>query len=77
MSLILSGELRDILLTNHRITPWLTNLGYQNCFISAAFIGMAASSVFFVMIKWGKTFRTKSAARYWSLVEAKKAAARK
>uniref|UniRef100_A0A093V2T8 Putative MFS-type transporter n=2 Tax=Talaromyces marneffei PM1 TaxID=1077442 RepID=A0A093V2T8_TALMA len=25
---------------SYGITPWLTNLGYQNCFISAAFIGM-------------------------------------
>ncbi|KAI1621677.1 major facilitator superfamily domain-containing protein [Exophiala viscosa] len=57
---------------SYGITPWLTNLGYQNCFISAAFIGMAASSAFFIMIKWGKGFRTKSAPRYWEIVEANK-----
>ncbi|KAK4937831.1 hypothetical protein LTR10_021634 [Elasticomyces elasticus] len=57
---------------SYGITPWLTNLGYQNCFISAAFVGMAASSVFFIMIKWGKGFRTKSARRYWEIVEANK-----
>jgi hypothetical protein len=47
----------------------LTNLGYQNCFISAAFVGMAASSVFLVMIKFGKGLREKSASKYWSIVK--------
>ncbi|KAI9044559.1 putative MFS transporter [Aspergillus affinis] len=51
------------------ITPWINNLGYQNCFISAAFIGMACSAVFLVMIRWGKTFRTRSREKYWKLVE--------
>ncbi|GFF38485.1 uncharacterized MFS-type transporter C1271.10c [Aspergillus udagawae] len=50
------------------ITPWLENLGYQNCFVSAAFIGMAISAVFLVMIKWGKTFRARSRDKYWSIV---------
>lgn len=54
----------------YRITPWLMNLGYQNCFISAAFIGMATSSVFFVMIKYGKKFRIRSASKYHRLVSA-------
>ncbi|KAH6886891.1 putative MFS transporter [Thelonectria olida] len=53
---------------SYGITPWLTNLGYQNCFISAAFVGMAASSVFFVMIKYGKTLRVRSASKYQKLV---------
>lgn len=60
-------------LTNHSITPWLTNLGYQNCFISAAFVGMTASSMFLIMVKFGKQLRTKSASKYWSLVHADKA----
>ncbi|CAI4215976.1 unnamed protein product [Parascedosporium putredinis] len=51
------------------ITPWLTNLGLQNCFISAAFVGMAASCVFFVMIKYGKALRIRSAAKYHKVVE--------
>ncbi|KAH8433690.1 putative MFS transporter [Aspergillus melleus] len=50
------------------ITPWINNLGYQNCFISAAFIGMTCSAVFLVMIRWGKTFRTRSREKYWKLV---------
>ncbi|KAH8690710.1 putative MFS transporter [Talaromyces proteolyticus] len=57
---------------SYGITPWLTNLGYQNCFVSAAFIGMAASSVFFVMIKFGKGFRVQSASKYWGIVNSEK-----
>ena len=44
-------------------------MGYQNCFISAAFIGMACASVFFVMFKFGKTFRERSREQYWKLVQ--------
>lgn len=51
-----------------RITPWVSNLGYQNCFISAAFIGMACAAVFLVMIKWGKAFRSNSREKYWNIV---------
>ncbi|CAI7666435.1 unnamed protein product [Penicillium viridicatum] len=51
------------------ITPWIDNMGYQNCFISAAFIGMACTSVFFVMIKFGKTFHERSREQYWELVQ--------
>ncbi|EXJ54322.1 serine/threonine kinase 16 [Cladophialophora yegresii CBS 114405] len=50
------------------ITPWLDNLGLQDCFISAAFVGMAASSVFLVMIFYGKKFRERSRVKYWNLV---------
>ncbi|EKV17447.1 MFS transporter, putative [Penicillium digitatum PHI26] len=51
------------------ITPWIENMGYQNCFISAAFIGMACASVFLFMIKFGKTFRERSREKYWKLVQ--------
>ncbi|KAL5337845.1 kinase-like domain-containing protein [Aspergillus crustosus] len=51
------------------ITPWVEDLGYQNCFISAAFVGLACSSVFLVMVKWGKSFRARSQRRYWALIE--------
>jgi MFS family permease len=57
---------------NYGITPWLTNLGYQNCFLSAAFVGLAASSVFLLMIKFGKRLRIKSSGKYWSIVNADK-----
>lgn len=49
-------------------TPWLDNLGYQNCFISAAFVGLAISSVFFIMLWKGKYFREKYRTSYWNLV---------
>ncbi|KAF2024533.1 MFS general substrate transporter [Setomelanomma holmii] len=58
---------------NYGITPWLRNLGYQNCFLSAAFVGLAASSVFLVMIKFGKGMRVRSSGKYWSIVNADKA----
>jgi hypothetical protein len=58
---------------NYGITPWLNNLGYQNCFLSAAFVGLAASSVFLIMIKFGKRLRIKSNSKYWSIVNADKA----
>ncbi|PWY89333.1 MFS general substrate transporter [Aspergillus heteromorphus CBS 117.55] len=51
------------------ITPWVDNLGYQNCFISAAFVGMACAAVFLVMTRWGKMFRVRSRERYWKIVE--------
>ncbi|OJJ99483.1 hypothetical protein ASPACDRAFT_30167 [Aspergillus aculeatus ATCC 16872] len=50
------------------ITPWVDNLGYQNCFISAAFVGLACAAVFLVMIKWGKMFRERSREKYWAIV---------
>jgi hypothetical protein len=53
---------------SYGITPWLTNLGIRNCFISAAFVGLAASSAFLVMIKLGKGFRVRSKTQYWGLV---------
>lgn len=50
------------------ITPWLTNLGTQNCFISAAFVGLAASLAFVPMVRWGKYFRERKRVQYWGLV---------
>lgn len=55
-------------LTQNSITPWFTNMGYQNCFISAAFIGLFISSLFLIFIKWGKAMRQRSAITYWNLV---------
>ncbi|RDH26750.1 hypothetical protein BDQ94DRAFT_176176 [Aspergillus welwitschiae] len=50
------------------ITPCISNIGYQNCFISAAFIGMVCSGIFLVMTRWGKTFRTRAREKYWNIV---------
>ncbi|RSL42167.1 hypothetical protein CEP54_015574 [Fusarium duplospermum] len=50
------------------VIPWIQNLGYQNCFISAAAIGLLATSTFLVMMKWGKVLRQFSSEKYWLLV---------
>lgn len=50
------------------ITPWVDNLGYQNCFVSAAFVGLAISSVFLLMTWKGKQFRETYRTKYWGLV---------
>lgn len=57
-------------LTNqdNSITPWIKDMGYQNCFISAAFIGMACSAVFLAMVKWGKMLRMRTREKYWDIV---------
>ncbi|ROW12205.1 hypothetical protein VMCG_00343 [Cytospora schulzeri] len=47
------------------ITPWFDGLGYQNCFISVAFVGLAVCSVFLVMLRYGKTFRKQKRLQYW------------
>jgi hypothetical protein len=52
----------------YSITPWLEDLGYQNCFISAAFVGLAATSAFSIMIFFGKAFRKNYSERYWAIV---------
>lgn len=43
-------------------------MGYQNCFISAAFIGLACALTFLVMIKFGKSIRVNSREKYWQIV---------
>ncbi|RDW87886.1 hypothetical protein BP5796_03580 [Coleophoma crateriformis] len=54
-------------------TPWITKLGVQNTFITAAFISMATSLSFLIMIKWGKQFREMGKNRYWRYVAEAKA----
>jgi hypothetical protein len=44
-------------------------MGTRNCFVSAAFVGLAVVSVFLVFIKYGKALREKSRVRYWQLVK--------
>ncbi|ORY16304.1 MFS transporter-like protein [Clohesyomyces aquaticus] len=51
------------------ITPWVTDMGLQNCFITAAFVGMAQVTTVAVMIRYGKTLRRKSVERYGKYVE--------
>ncbi|KAH0832878.1 major facilitator superfamily domain-containing protein [Lanmaoa asiatica] len=65
----LSGEvmMAVILVRGYGITPWL-QMGYQNTFISAAFVGLAITMTFLVVIKWGKDWRVASRKRYWVYV---------
>lgn len=46
------------------ITPWVTDMGLQNCFITAAFVGMAQICTVFLMISYGKKLRELSVPRY-------------
>ncbi|KAK5194043.1 hypothetical protein LTR47_005365 [Exophiala xenobiotica] len=46
------------------LTPWVTNMGYQNAFITAAFAGLAQVLTFLFFVKYGKGFRVKSTERY-------------
>ena len=54
---------------NYGLTPWITNMGLQNAFITAAFVGLAQVLTFLIMIKWGKSFRMKSKDRYYRYVK--------
>jgi MFS family permease len=51
------------------ITPWIANTGLQNTFVAAAFIGLAFTATFYIMIKWGRSFRLASKELYWKYVE--------
>ncbi|KAI4718775.1 MFS general substrate transporter [Aureobasidium sp. EXF-10727] len=65
MSFAMSYGLQD----THSVTPWIQNLGYENCFISAACISVLTSSVFLVFLRFGKRLRERSATSYWKLVD--------
>ncbi|KIX02991.1 uncharacterized protein Z518_06541 [Rhinocladiella mackenziei CBS 650.93] len=54
---------------SYGITPWVTNMGYQNAFLVAAFVCLAQTSVFFAFIKWGRQWRKASVNRYWKYVK--------
>lgn len=53
---------------NYGITPRL-GIGLQNCFISAAFVGLAFNSLFILVIFKGKAWRADSRAAYWRYVQ--------
>lgn len=48
----------------YSLTPWL-NLGLQNTFISAAFVGMAITMTFIPVIIWGKAWRRMTKERFY------------
>jgi MFS family permease len=52
------------------ITPWVTDMGLQNCFLTAAFVGLAQVFSIFLMIKYGKGLRERSVGRYGKFVGA-------
>ncbi|KAK6381617.1 hypothetical protein LTS17_004676 [Exophiala oligosperma] len=49
---------------SYGITPWVTNMGYQNAFLVGAFVSMAQILVFLIFIKWGRSMRKGTATRY-------------
>jgi hypothetical protein len=51
------------------ITPWVEGMGLQDCFITAAFVGLTQVCTIFVMIKYGKRLREMSVARYGKYVD--------
>ena len=51
------------------ITPWVMGMGLQNCFITAAFVGMAQVGSVFVMMRYGKRLREMSVPRYKGYVD--------
>ncbi|KAG2066967.1 hypothetical protein BDR04DRAFT_1028727, partial [Suillus decipiens] len=54
-------------LQGYGITPWL-HMGYQDTFISAGFVGLTITMMFFIVIKWGKSWQIASHKRYWGYV---------
>lgn len=50
------------------ITPWLDDLGLQNCFISVAFVGLVICATFLPMIIFGKKLRAMKRVSYWKEV---------
>lgn len=53
----------------YRITPWVTNMGYQNAFLVAAFAALAVIASFLVYIRFGRELRRKSTQRYLKYVK--------
>ncbi|KAK2027472.1 major facilitator superfamily transporter [Colletotrichum zoysiae] len=50
---------------NYGITPWLNHMGYRDTYIIVAAIGFVWNASIFVVTKYGRQVREKSAKRYW------------
>ncbi|KAL2883489.1 hypothetical protein SGCOL_001172 [Colletotrichum sp. CLE4] len=50
---------------NYGITPWLNHMGYRDTYIIVGVIGFVWNASIFIMTKYGRTIREKSADRYW------------
>lgn len=46
------------------LTPWVINMGLQNAFIVAAFVGLAQVLSFLLFVRYGRNFRQLSIPRY-------------
>ena len=64
-----SSHASHMLTSPTRLTPWVTNMGYQNAFIVAAFARLAQVLTFLVFVKWGKRMRKASAHRHYRYVK--------
>jgi len=54
---------------SYGITPWVTKMGYQNTFVTAAIMGLVFYLSFLPVIKWGRRWRASSSGVYWRYVE--------
>ncbi|KAI8265427.1 putative MFS-type transporter [Colletotrichum sp. SAR11_239] len=50
---------------NYGITPWLNHMGYRDTFITVGAIGFVWNASIFVITRYGRKMREKSAERYW------------
>lgn len=49
----------------YEIMPWVTNMGYENAFLVAAFAGLTQVLSFLAVVKWGKSWRDSTKKRYY------------
>jgi MFS family permease len=49
---------------SYAITPWWTDQGLQNCFVTAGMVSLVFTFTFLIMIIWGKRMRRWSAPAY-------------
>ncbi|SCV06243.1 LANO_0H25246g1_1 [Lachancea nothofagi CBS 11611] len=54
---------------SYGITDWVTDLGYKRCFISVAFLCLAANLTFLPMVFFGPWIRNRQKHMYWSMVD--------
>ncbi|KZL72382.1 major facilitator superfamily transporter [Colletotrichum tofieldiae] len=50
---------------NYGITPWLNHMGYRDTYIIVAVIGFVWNASIFIVTKYGRRVRERSAERYW------------
>ncbi|KAK1988397.1 major facilitator superfamily transporter [Colletotrichum cereale] len=50
---------------NYGITPWLNHMGYRDTYIIVAAIGFVWNASIFIVTKYGRKVRERSAERYW------------